>query len=142
MQDAIGRTLTFQLPGTAWVRGARDAIGLAVRNVLDNAFKYSFPGRQIWVEVVEFTEGCQLIVTNFGVPVEPDEAPMVWQRDYRGRHARKRKTKAEEGTGYGLFIVRQIVEANGGRVSLESSICSAELWKTTVKLTLAAPQEN
>jgi signal transduction histidine kinase len=135
-------TWDFRLSGTACVRGDRDAIGLAVRNVLDNAFKYSYPGREISVEIFHVPEGCELVVTNFGVPVDPDEDAMIWQRDYRGRHARRRRGKAEEGTGYGLFIVRQIVEASGGGVSLETEILSTDLGRTTVRLLFTTVEED
>ena len=138
-------TWDFRVSGTAMVRGHIDAIRLAVRNVLDNAFKYSFSGRSIDVEIANTSIGPELVVKNRGVPVEPEELERVWQRDFRGVHARRRKGKAEEGTGYGLFIVKEILEASGGYVSMESRILShgekAE-GETTVRLQFARPKEN
>ena len=110
----------FRVSGKAEIVGDVDVIRLAVGKVLDNAFKYSYAGRKIVVAVNEADLGWELKITNKGVPVAKDELSLVWQRNYRGRYARRRRSKAEEGTGYGLYVVKAIVEAAGGRVSMNT----------------------
>jgi signal transduction histidine kinase len=128
----------FQVPGTAVVQGDKDVIGLAVRNVLDNALKYSYAGREVRVSITCREDRVLLAVRNSGVPIEKDEIDEVWQRNYRGYHVRRRDVKAEEGTGYGLFVVRQVMKAVRGEAAIECVPVDASPrpeGETTVSLT-------
>jgi len=128
----------FQLPKTALVQGDKDVIGLAVRNVLDNALKYSYAGREIGVLITCKDDKVVFAVRNSGVPIEKDEIDKVWQRNYRGLHVRKRGVKAEEGTGYGLFVVREVMRAVRGGASIQCvhvEASSRPEGETTVTLT-------
>lgn len=136
---------SFSIPDKASVQGNKDNIMLAVRNVLDNAFKYSYAGRDIDVRVVADSGKVTLVVTNSGVPVQDDEQDKVWQRDYRGFHVRRRDAKAEAGTGYGLFIVKRIMDTIGGSAFLQCQLLPPRLahrpeGRTTVMLTFLPAQ--
>jgi signal transduction histidine kinase len=102
---------------------------IAVGNILDNAVKYSNGRVDVAVTITPQTEGqIELRVRDEGVGIPLQELKRVFKRFYRvpGR------TQAK-GTGLGLFIVRSIVRAHGGRVSIESE---GEGHGTTVVLEL------
>jgi two-component system sensor histidine kinase MprB len=91
------------------VVGAPDRIGRAVNNLLDNAAQHS---RR--VEVTVAADGV-VAVRDHGPGVPPEDVPHLFDRFYRGATARGRP-----GSGLGLAIVRQVAEAHGGSVRVES----------------------
>jgi two-component system sensor histidine kinase MprB len=91
------------------VTGAPDRIGRAVNNLLDNAAQHSDR-----VEVTVAAKGI-VAVRDHGPGVPPDDVAHLFDRFYRGATARGRP-----GSGLGLAIVRQVAEAHGGSVRLES----------------------
>jgi two-component system, OmpR family, sensor histidine kinase MprB len=91
------------------VMGAPDRIGRAVNNLLDNAAQHSDR-----VEVRVGRDGT-VAVRDHGPGVPPEDAALVFDRFYRGATARGRT-----GSGLGLAIVRQVAEAHGGSVRVES----------------------
>jgi two-component system sensor histidine kinase MprB len=91
------------------VSGAGDRLGRAVNNLLDNAAQHADR-----VEVTVGRDGT-VVVRDHGPGVPPEDAPHLFDRFYRGATARGRP-----GSGLGLAIVRQVAEAHGGSVRLES----------------------
>jgi PAS domain S-box-containing protein len=87
-------------------------------NLLDNAIAYSSPGGVVTVDLGEREERLVLTVTDEGTGIDAADVDQVFGRFYRGANARRRQVS---GTGLGLTIVRSIVEAHGGVVSLEST---------------------
>jgi signal transduction histidine kinase len=113
----------FHIPSDASsVVGDKEVIEIVVRNVIDNAFKYSYGGREVMVRVTEERSCMKLSVTNRGVPVAPGEQNRVWDKNYRGVYALKRSVKGEEGTGFGLYLVKMIVQASGGDATLSCKL--------------------
>mgnify|MGYP001121926293 CR=1 FL=1 len=100
------------------VKVDRESIKLVIHNLLDNAIKYTPVGGQITISLTkkndEFLE-FQIKDTGFGIP--KDQQHRIFSRFFRGANIIKLET---EGTGLGLFIVKNIVEAHGGRVWFES----------------------
>ena len=91
----------------------------ALINLVDNAIKYSDPGRTIWITVsTEAAAAHTLIrVRDEGCGIEAEHLPRLFERFYRVDKARSRKAG---GTGLGLSIVKHIVQAHGGTVAVES----------------------
>lgn len=87
-------------------------------NLLDNAIGYSRPGGVVTVDLAEVDGVLELVVSDDGVGIEPSDLDDVFERFHRGANARLLNVP---GTGLGLTIVRAIVEAHGGHVSLESA---------------------
>ena len=85
-------------------------------NLLDNALKYTPDGGR--VEISTWQEGPEAIVRvrDTGSGIHADELPHIWERLYRGDRSRTTR-----GLGLGLSLVRAIVEAHGGRVSVDSA---------------------
>ena len=88
----------------------------AVINLVDNAIKYSEPGRTIWLSA--FHDGDAVIrVRDEGCGIAAEHLPRLFERFYRVDKARSRQLG---GTGLGLAIVKHIVQAHGGTVGVES----------------------
>lgn len=113
------------------VQGDPDELRTAIGNILDNAIKYS--GRKVDVSVEIDTPSRTLVVLRVrdrGVGIPRHELKRVFKRFYR---ASSRSVSQVKGTGLGLFIVRAIARAHGGRVFAESA---GEARGTTVTLEL------
>jgi two-component system, OmpR family, sensor histidine kinase MprB len=94
------------------VHGSRPRLHRAVRNLLDNAVKWSPPGQSIEVHVADG----EVIVRDHGPGIADEDIPHVFDRFYRASSAR-----GLPGSGLGLAIVRQVAEAHGGTVSAEQA---------------------
>jgi PAS domain S-box-containing protein len=87
-----------------------------VMNLLANALKYSPPETPVLVRVEERPEEIILSVADEGIGIAPRDLPRVFERGFRTPEAQTR----DEGSGLGLFIVRELVQAHHGRIWLES----------------------
>jgi signal transduction histidine kinase len=100
------------------VRFDRRALGEAVANLLSNAVKYS-PADRCHLSLTGRKAGAEIVieVRDAGFGIEEPERERIFERFYRVDEARVREV---EGTGLGLALVRRIVEAHEGRISLDS----------------------
>jgi signal transduction histidine kinase len=99
------------------IKADRESMTQAITNLIDNAVKYSGEARDIIVRA--FEEGQYLIITvkDFGIGIKKEEIDKIFERFYRGGDELTRTVK---GSGLGLTLVKQIVEAHHGNVSVES----------------------
>jgi two-component system sensor histidine kinase SenX3 len=104
------------VPETLPVRVDRDLVGLALRQLLDNAVKYSPPAAPIVVAGRGTSTTVDLSVQNPGPPIPEREQGRLFERFYRGTHGSQ-----VPGTGMGLAIVQHIAQAHGGTVHVTSS---------------------
>ena len=91
----------------------------AVINLLDNAIKYSEPGREVQVLGSQSDREVTITVADAGCGISTEHLSRVFERFYRVDKARSRKLG---GTGLGLAIVKHIVQAHGGRVAVKSNL--------------------
>jgi two-component system sensor histidine kinase SenX3 len=103
----------------AVVMGSRADLGLAVRNLLDNAVRYTPTGGSVDIRVNGRDEEVAVEVTDTGDGIPRRELPRIFERFYRVDTARARATG---GTGLGLAIVKHVAERHGGTVSAESEL--------------------
>jgi two-component system phosphate regulon sensor histidine kinase PhoR len=89
----------------------------AVVNLLDNAIKYSEPESAVTVAATTQDQEILIAVVDHGSGIEKRHLNRLFERFYRVDRARSRKLG---GTGLGLAIVKHIIQAHGGRVSVES----------------------
>lgn len=89
-----------------------------VANLLSNAIKFTSPGGEVRVEIHDQGELIRLDVVDTGIGVPADEHELVFRRFYQADTAASR---AGEGTGVGLSLVRNLVELHGGEILLESA---------------------
>lgn len=95
-----------------------DFLREAVNNLVENAIKYTAPGGGIWVNVRGDDDRVLINVTDTGIGISPDDLKHVFQKFYRADNS---QTRTVGGTGLGLYLVKQRVEAMGGKVWAESS---------------------
>jgi signal transduction histidine kinase len=97
--------------------GDRARLTQVFANIIDNAVKYTpAPGR-VTIAVRPSGDGTEVGVTDTGPGISADDRTRIWERLYRGDQSRSLR-----GLGIGLSLVRAIVEAHGGRVTVESEI--------------------
>jgi two-component system phosphate regulon sensor histidine kinase PhoR len=89
---------------------------LMIKQLLDNAIKYSPPGSPIRISAESSADSLRIRIHNQGLGLTENERSMVFERFYRTPGARRNTT----GTGLGLAIVQDIVRAHGGHVDVES----------------------
>ncbi|MDX6371365.1 MAG: two-component system, OmpR family, phosphate regulon sensor histidine kinase PhoR [Nocardioidaceae bacterium] len=103
-------------PVVAKVDGPR--LRQVIDNLLSNAVKYTEPGGSISVRLRQSGDVVELAVSDTGIGVAPEEVGRLFGRFFRGTNATQRHIP---GAGLGLSIVRAIVEAHGGLVTVDST---------------------
>jgi signal transduction histidine kinase len=99
------------------IRADREALCLALRNLLDNAVKYSPDTRVIWVETAHEGNRLAIGVRDRGMGIPASEQKDIFKKFVRGAGSREARIP---GTGIGLAIARLIVEAHDGEIRLVS----------------------
>ena len=99
------------------------ALSRAIQNLLSNAMKYGGDSRWIGLsaEPVKTANGEEVLigVSDRGLGIAPSEQERVFEPFYRGKEAQAAQIR---GNGLGLSLVKHIVAAHGGRVSVESKV--------------------
>src|SRR5262249_14559805 len=131
-----GLEMRLVLADPAVVLGDRDRLRQLLTNLVENAIRYTPPPGQIQVAVRRRGDRAELVVSDSGIGIAPEHQERVFERFYRVDAAR---TRSLGGTGLGLAIVRQIAEAHGGRVRLESELGRGSTF--VVEFPLAPPVE-
>jgi len=103
----------------ATVTADPEGVRLVLRNLFDNALRYTPRGGTITLRSRRDDGGTTLQVVDTGSGIPREHLPRIFERFYRADPSRSR---AEGGTGLGLAIVRHTVEAHGGRVWAESHL--------------------
>src|SRR5205814_9277747 len=106
-------------------------------NLVENAIRYTPPPGEIQVAVRRRGDHAELAVVDTGIGIAPAHQARVFERFYRVDPAR---TRSLGGSGLGLAIVRQIADAHGGKVRLESEIGRGSAF--TVEIPLAPAEDH
>jgi two-component system phosphate regulon sensor histidine kinase PhoR len=101
------------------IAGSHEDLGLAIRNLLDNAIRHTPDGGEVGLRVAVDGDQALIEVSDNGEGIPRRELPRIFERFYRVDAARSRATG---GTGLGLAIVRHVVERNAGSVTVESEL--------------------
>jgi signal transduction histidine kinase len=99
------------------VHADREALGLALWNLLDNAVKYSPDCHTVWVDLDHEDGRVAIRVNNQGMGIPAGEQKRIFRKFVRGKQPTERRI---DGTGIGLAITRRIVEAHRGEIRLRS----------------------
>jgi two-component system sensor histidine kinase KdpD len=111
-----------------------DLIQLALRQLVDNALKYSPRKSSVHISSRWAGNGIEIAVRNEGEPLSESERVRIFQKFYRGQNVRHQVT----GTGMGLPVARNILRAHGGDVRLKSSREQRTEFIMTVPVSRAA----
>ncbi len=107
----------------------REAIGQVIYNLIDNACKYSQESKTIDVQL--FLTGSNIIISvrDYGVGIRKEDQEKIFSRFYR---AGEELAQSVKGSGIGLAIVKQIVEAHGGTIDVESEVGKGSLFTVRI----------
>lgn len=118
--DLKKKKLTCEVSGeAAAVMGDQRRLHQVIFNLVSNAVKYSTEGRSIQIRVKQEKHKAVLIVEDQGIGMSEEELPLIFERFYRTDLSRSRKTG---GAGIGLAIVKAIVQAHQGTVTVTSKV--------------------
>jgi signal transduction histidine kinase len=113
-----GYAIEFTAPEQeAWILGDREALASALWNFLDNAIKYSPNETRVQVAVSRSNGSVEVSVRDHGSGIAKEDLKRVFGKFYRGANAKEQGT---QGTGIGLAIVKEIVEAHRGTIRVRS----------------------
>ena len=130
----VGVAIELQADGVPSVPGSARDLALLVRNLIDNAVRYTPPGGRVDVSVSAEDGKVILEVRDTGMGIPQRDLPRVFERFYRVDRARSRETG---GTGLGLAIVRHVAENHGGEVTVQSELSAGSTF--AVRLPVADP---
>ena len=112
------KKLTCMVTGeSAIISGDQKRLHQVIFNLVSNAVKYSTESGQILIDIHNLGKNVQLTVKDQGIGIAKEDIPLIFERFYRTDRSRNRKTG---GAGIGLTIVKAIVLAHGGNISVES----------------------
>jgi two-component system OmpR family sensor kinase/two-component system sensor histidine kinase QseC len=107
--------ISLDAPEALRLSGDAEALRILLRNLLDNAIRYTPPGGSVEASLRREADAVVLRIDDSGPGIAPDERERVFQRFYRGGG------HSEPGSGLGLAIVANIAARHGAAISLEES---------------------
>jgi PAS domain S-box-containing protein len=109
------------------VRADYGRLERVLMNLLTNAFKYSAPETPVRIQASRHDDEIVISVSDQGRGIAPKDLPHLFERFYRAGGERK-----AEGIGLGLYIAKQLVEAHGGRIWVESEVGKGSTFSFTL----------
>jgi two-component system sensor histidine kinase BaeS len=120
-----GLAFDLDLPVSLMARAEPDGLAQVLGNLLQNAIRYTPRGGSVRISAEPRSTEVLVSVSNTGPGIPAQDLPHVFERFYR---VDKSRDVARGGAGIGLAIVRQLVEASGGRVGAESHDDLTRFW--------------
>jgi signal transduction histidine kinase len=94
-----------------------ETMSQALRNILDNAAKFSGQEKEINVQIVHKERSAEITVKDRGIGIPDNEQKRIFEKFYRGKQA---SSVSPTGTGLGLTLVKHIMDAHGGNIIVQS----------------------
>jgi signal transduction histidine kinase len=111
------------------IRADRDKISQVIINLVSNALKYTPKGGRVDIEVKGTERSVELVVSDSGNGISPEDLLYIFERFYRADKSRNRLTG---GSGLGLTITRAIVEAHKGKISVTSELNKGTIFTVSL----------
>ena len=117
--DRRGISLTFKKPEAKLPRVSVDLekIKLAIQNLIDNSIRYTKSGGKVLISLSRKEKEIEFLIKDTGMGIPKDQQGRIFTKFFRAPNVIKTDT---EGSGLGLFIVKNIVEVHGGKIWFES----------------------
>jgi PAS domain S-box-containing protein len=135
--EARRRRVTLSLhPQTEFLTVEGDALALerVFANLVNNALKFTPQTGQVTIDSARQGDEVRITVADSGRGIAPEEIPLLFQKYWRTTAQRH-----EEGIGLGLFIVKALVEAHGGRITVESTLGQGTRFSVFLPLAPSGP---
>jgi len=131
----IKTDLSPDLPG---VVGDNERLGQVLTNLVGNAIKFSDPDTTVAIRAR--VDGPELVVSvqDQGIGIPREALPRLFERFYQ---ANSSSTRSRGGTGLGLYISKQIVEAHGGRIWVESAVGQGSTFSFAIPIRASGSKE-
>ncbi len=127
--EARGLTPTLAIPPALdRVQGDRERLLQAIRNLVDNAVKYTQPGGTVAIHAEADSVGVRTVFANSGATIPPADLPFIFERFFRADRSRTRRDGEAGGAGIGLAIVKSLIAAHGGEVGAASDADGVRIW--------------
>jgi two-component system, OmpR family, sensor histidine kinase BaeS len=123
--ERAGLRLEVDVPEWLPARADPDRLAQVLANLLSNAVRYTPAGGSITVRAERHPNDVLVSISNTGDGIPAEDIDRVFERFYR---VEKSRDRARGGAGIGLAIVKQLVEASGGRVGAESGGGVTRFW--------------
>ncbi len=107
--------------------GNGDRLRQVFVNIIDNAIKYAKPNGSIHVDAAPVTGGIQIVVSDNGIGISEADLPFVTERFYRAANT-------QPGSGIGLAVAKDIVDAHGGTLLIESELDKGTVVTVTLPI--------
>jgi signal transduction histidine kinase len=124
-----GIHISTAVPSALFFSADRNRMLQVIANLLDNAIKYTPLGGQVTITIAQNHHQVVLTVTDTGVGIPPEDLPHIWNRLYRGD-----KSRSQRGLGLGLSLVKAIVRAHSGSVTVHSTSGNGTVFTLTLPL--------
>jgi signal transduction histidine kinase len=123
-------SLRVELPAKLLpVQADPDRFRQVVQNLVENALRHTPSGGEVRVILNNNGDGVHMVVADTGTGIGAQDLPHIFEHFYRADESRARSSG---GTGMGLAIVKSLVEAHGGRVSVESAPGAGTIFTITL----------
>jgi PAS domain S-box-containing protein len=119
------------------VWGDRSRLDQVFANLIQNAIKFSPDGGTITVRLCSEPEGVRVDVTDQGIGIPEDQLTRIFERFYQVDGSSKRRFG---GTGLGLTIVQEIVQAHGGTIGVQSRLDEGSTFSFTIPFAPSQPE--
>ncbi len=116
--DSVGVGVISGSGGDYVVKGDKDALEELVTILLDNAIKYSHKNSEVIVSLSEKSGKVLLSIKDNGIGIDKKDLPFIFDRFYRADNSRTKSRKS--GFGLGLALAKEIVEAHGADITVNS----------------------
>jgi PAS domain S-box-containing protein len=135
-EEDLHRVQVEIAPGNYRIYADEERLERVVTNLIANALKYSPNDRPVLVKLAADAHQITITVTDFGMGIEPQDLPKVFQRYYRSK-----SVKEATGLGLGLYIVKLLVEAHHGKIAVESRVNEGSTFCVTLPLLREADEK-
>ncbi|NDJ34643.1 MAG: HAMP domain-containing protein [Chloroflexi bacterium] len=127
--------LETDINGLPQLTGDGDRLAQVFTNLVDNAITHTPQGGQVTVRAKERSDGVVIAVSDTGPGIPAEDLPHIFERFYQVDKSRARSgSGSKKGTGLGLTIVRELVEAHGGKVGVQSQPGAGTTFKVWLPL--------
>jgi signal transduction histidine kinase len=132
--EGQGLGLSYHGPSRCTVQADESAIERIATNLISNAVKFTPRGGSIDVELIEQGETVEVVVRDTGIGIDAEFKRRIFGRFEQGRPA---VHAGSRGSGIGLSLVKELCEAHGGKVAVESPRGGGTLFRVTLPRTVA-----
>lgn len=120
-----------------WVNGDEFQLQRVLNNLLINAINHSRRGERIEIILTSQSNQQTVKILDHGPGIKPEDFPYLFERFYQGNMERQAK-----GTGLGLYLCRQIIEAHGGKMLAENRYPSGAIFGFSLPVCLLSQRRK